>query len=105
MIWCGSHPGKIKWAQLKKELVLQPWESAKRVEFRWCIAWCVFHGDKLVMEDGGKLELAFIHSKLGVLVGSADPYQAGSDIESRNHASEKDKAFFNALWERQSQTA
>ena len=102
--WCGAglNLNLIRCSVFKKDIgVLQPWETCKRISFRFCRVWCVFDGESLCMVDGSKLNTTTVYTQEhGALIGRADVYQVGSDVESRQSASPENKAFFNALWSR-----
>ena len=102
MKWIGSTPHVMKYAKgFKKELrPLNPWEVAKKVQFRFCSAWVIFNGNKLVLDDGQCVETATVYSGQTPLVGLADIYQPGNDVESLNVANDDTKAFFKAINDR-----
>lgn len=73
-IWIGSRPNVVCHA-FKKYLVLQPWQIAKRIAFRFETVWCIREGDSLVLNTGERIKFATVYTDGKCLVGPDDPSQ------------------------------
>lgn len=91
--WIGQRPAVVC-ARFKKYLVLQPWQTALQIDFRFERVYVVREGNTLLLKDGGLLQITFVYTNGKALVGRDDPYQLGLDY------SDDAKAFLAAIQER-----
>lgn len=92
--WIGPRPEGVVCAALKRDLVLQPWQKARRIAFRFEVVWCVFSGDNLVTANGNVDTVTIHTSGHGApMIGRADPYALNGETEAA-------KLFNNAVWDR-----
>lgn len=63
----------------KKDMVLQPWQSAIRIQFNFERVYCIQEGHNLLLQDGNLLPVTTVYTGGKALIGRNDPYQIGLD--------------------------
>lgn len=77
-IWIGSRP-PLKCAMFKKDMLLQPWQSAIRIQFNFERVYCIQEGHNLLLNDGNLLPVTTVYTGGKALIGRNDQYQTGLD--------------------------